>query len=237
MTTERYSYGINFFTDTQLKGAIVELMSAARKARERQNIHKNVIDPFSAIFEASSLGVTMNEWRDLERQRQANKSLTNAVGAFHQHLIGCLPGWESTGRSGGLYDLKSSRPFGPMGKPVIAELKNKFNTMNKSGKSAQYEEFEHILRMPEYKGNFTCYLIEVIQKNRTNDQPWVIPNHGYREDIRLVCAADVYADATGQDDAFEKLFKAIKAVLEDEYGFSDGVESETALDLFELAFN
>ncbi|MDR3070742.1 MAG: Eco47II family restriction endonuclease, partial [Propionibacteriaceae bacterium] len=130
MSHPSYSYGIDFFSDDVLEGAVSRLLARVDAARQNHDIHKNVIDPFAALFEATHMRISIEDWFPVEIQRQINKSLTNAVGDFHQELIGKLPGWNSTGKSGGVVDLEHFGPFGANGKPAMAEVKNKFNTMS-----------------------------------------------------------------------------------------------------------
>jgi len=54
---------------------------------------KNVIDPFAAIFEMSGFELNYKAWYKNEISRQAQKSLQNHVGNFHQNILGHCSGW------------------------------------------------------------------------------------------------------------------------------------------------
>ena len=44
------------------------------------DIHKNVIDPFSSLFEAAVNSYTYDSWINAEVMRQKQKTLTNKIG-------------------------------------------------------------------------------------------------------------------------------------------------------------
>ena len=79
-------------------------------------LYSNVIDPFSALFDAMRHNMTLDEWLVQEKARQIQKTLENAVGYFHQKVLGSMAGWENAGL-GGSYDVKNSD------KKIIAEIK------------------------------------------------------------------------------------------------------------------
>ncbi|MBT1017919.1 Eco47II family restriction endonuclease [Canibacter sp. lx-72] len=147
----------------------------------------------------------------METSRQFKKTLSNAIGAFHQNLLGALPGWTSTGRSGGVIDIVHKEEFGVTGRSAIGEVKNKFNTLNASGKQTLYDNFQDALKW-NYKG-YNCYLVEVIQKTPKPQHPWKVANRGEREDIRLISASEVYKISTGDDQAFSKFFTVVNKLL------------------------
>jgi hypothetical protein len=60
--------------------------------RSIESSGRNVIDPFAAMFAMAAFNLTPTEWEQNERYRQAEKSLTNALGDFHQKLLGSING-------------------------------------------------------------------------------------------------------------------------------------------------
>lgn len=233
---DTYSYGIDFFSDETLERAISSLLDRVRIARENVNPYKNTIDPFAGVFEAASLEISMEEWFPTEITRQINKSLTNAVGDFHQELMGHLPGWKSTGKAGGNVDLEHPGAFGVDGKPAFAEVKNKYNTMNSKTQEAVYDNFQNILGWPQYR-DYNCYLIQVIQKRPSGDVTWWPAKRAERQDIRRIGAQEVYEIATGNPNALSDLFKATVALLEHQYGLDSAPTQRTFLqDLYRRAF-
>ncbi|RRD61185.1 Eco47II family restriction endonuclease [Leucobacter sp. OH1287] len=227
---------LDIFGGDVLEQAVDKVMDALKKAESRNNPHKNIIDPFNAVFEAASLDTSLEDWLPLEVRRQTNKTLSNAVGAFHQELLGRLPGWQSTGAAGGRFDLIHPEPFGKTGKPAFAEVKNKFNTMNSSSRENLFQTFIDAQKFKEYKGA-TFYLIEVIQKVIEDDVPWKVSNRAKEENIRVISARKVYELSTGDPDAFEKTYKAINRILSIKYGLQlPASDDDLSLDLYRRAF-
>lgn len=115
-----YSYEIDFFDDDTLETEIDKLLLRAQKPVD---LHKNVVDPFAILFQAAVSGSRIANWQGIETARQNNKSLSNALGDFHQAMLGHLPGWESTGTNGGLFDLEHPGAFGSRETPSLGGSK------------------------------------------------------------------------------------------------------------------
>ncbi|MDY5129816.1 Eco47II family restriction endonuclease [Actinotignum urinale] len=229
-------YGVDFFPEGVLQKEIDKVIDRVHRAKETKNIHKNVLDPFATVFEAALTRLSVEQWLEQEVIRQTNKALSNAIGDFHQAMIGFLPGWQSLGGSGKRFDVVHEGSFGVTQQPVIADVKNKFNTLNASGKEKLYQEFMEAKRLPEYK-KYTCYLVEVIQKHPTGDREWAPSDFGTRPDIRIIGARELYERSTGDKDAFTKFFNAIVHYLHDTYGQQgSALTSPLITELFTRAF-
>lgn len=163
-------------------------------------LHSNVVDPFSALFDAMRQDITLEDWLNQERSRQVQKSLQNAVGDFHQNILGSIPGWENPGRGGG-YDLINRE------RKILAEVKNKFNTMNSSSAESTYMKLARYVD-GDYKG-YTGYVVFILPKNTGDyDKTWS-PNQTtmpLRDDIRKADGESFYRLVTGYDDALEDLY-------------------------------
>jgi hypothetical protein len=216
MTIRANGYGLAFLTDQDLYTETRDLLGRIEKAVKETKIDKNSLDPFAALFESTVVAdFNLQEWLAAEKTRQIGKSMANAIGDFHQALIGHLPGWSSTGTVGGRVDLLHPSPFGIRGTGVIAELKNKHNTMNSSSQNALFRTFQEVLGEKSFKGQ-TAYLIEVIPKRPGKaDVPWVISKHPALEEVRKISAREVYEISSGDPEALDKLFAALPMVLED----------------------
>ncbi len=62
-------------------------------------------------------------WYKNETARQAQKTLQNHLGDFHQRILGSVKGWTDM-HTGGVIDLISHDT------KIIAEVKNKYNTVS-----------------------------------------------------------------------------------------------------------
>ena len=84
------NYSLNFIEYDVLKAlcqTVVEKLEISTKEIEK-DLHSNIIDPFSAIFEASFQKIPLSEWIEKEKIRQVQKSFQNEIDTFHQKLLG-----------------------------------------------------------------------------------------------------------------------------------------------------
>lgn len=139
----------------------VEHLLHKADAAQKQALEKfgrNVIDPFSALFEISGFDLDHATWRKSETARQAQKTLQNHIGAFHQNLLGYAIGWQDL-KTGGVVDLKSESA------KIIAEVKNKYSTISGGKLSELYYSLEKLVspKASIYKG-YTAYYVTVIPR-------------------------------------------------------------------------
>jgi len=180
-----------------------------------KNFHKNVIDPFAMLFEAGSFNLDKQHWIINEKARQAQKTLSNEVGLFHQKIIGSLTGW---------HDLEQSEVVDVLNteKRIIAEIKNKYNTIKASDQIRLYKTFKNLvlLKGGKYRG-YTSYYVEIIPKKPERYNVIFAPSDnttGSRapehELIRRIDGASFYALATGQADALTQLYDALPQAID-----------------------
>lgn len=187
-------------------GKVLESVAKAYAASD-EKIGSNVIDPFSALFDSMSQGITLEEWYKQEKVRQVQKTLMNAIGDFHQNVLGSVSGWHNPGRGGG-YDIISED------NRVLAEIKNKFNTMNSSASETTYKKLVRYIE-GEFKG-YTGYVVFIVPKDPGDyNLPWS-PSHTampLREDIRKIDGESFYGMVTKNDNALEELFLTLPACI------------------------
>jgi len=119
--------------------------------KPEKSFDKNVIDPFSMLFESASFGLNMQEWMTHEKARQAQKTLSNGIGVFHQKILGSIKGWTDLGTKE-IVDIINHE------KRIIAEIKNKHNTIKASDKIGLYDTFENLVLVKTGKyHNYTAY--------------------------------------------------------------------------------
>lgn len=184
------------------------------KAKSENDIHSNVIDPFSAVFDSVLQNLTITDWLTQENHRQIQKTLQNKIGTFHQEVIGKTAGGESL-QTGKIVDVKFS------GKKIIAEIKNKFNTTKGNHKKEIYDDFAAILAMPEYE-DYTGYYVEIIPKRPVRyNKPFTPPDNVTNKQrpenqrIRVIDGYSFYDLVTGIAGSLEMLYQAIPYVVGD----------------------
>ncbi|MDD4190987.1 MAG: Eco47II family restriction endonuclease [Mangrovibacterium sp.] len=116
---------LKWISDSDLKNEVKQLLSIAKGAKgvAVKDFGKNVIDPFAALFEMSGFEIEYDPWIKSENTRQAQKSLQNHIGDFHQNILGYSKGWTNM-KVGNVIGLVSEE------NKTIAEVKNKYNTIS-----------------------------------------------------------------------------------------------------------
>jgi len=230
---------LKFISDKNLCSAVSNVIKIIETAEHDAQIklHKNVIDPFSALFHRITHSISYKEWIEQEKARQIQKTMQNAIGVFHQEILGSSYGWKDLGTGGGL-DVENSKM------KIIAEVKNKFNTTKGNHKIEIYDAIKVKLKMPKYS-DFTGYLVEVIpQGKKKYDKPFTPPDNKTkrrrptRNKIRVIDGVSFYAMATGRKNALQELFEVLPHVIIDKHKYKlSKEEAKEYFKLFEMAFS
>lgn len=122
--------------------------------------------------------------------------MSGALGTFHQSILGSVCGWEN---HDALYDLKSPE------RRVVAEVKNKWNTMNASNRRQVESDLAAAVRC--LRGNWEAYLVLVIPR-KPERYMINISNHVIETD-----GASFYHLVTGFPNAIHDLFDELSLKL------------------------
>lgn len=182
------------------------------EANADTKLYSNVIDPFSAVIDALRKEMPLTEWLEMEKTRQIQKTMQNAVGELHQSILGKVKGWEDMG-TGSVFDLRSRQ------KKIIAEIKNKHNTTKGNHKVRIYDDLSEQLQKKEYSG-YTAYYVEVIPRNGARyDKPFTPSDNQTRsrrpenEKIRVVDGYTFYEKVTSRKNALKEMYEELPAVV------------------------
>lgn len=191
-------------------GKVLNSVLVASEGSEKK-LYKNVIDPFSAVFDSLRQNIQLSEWLDQEKARQTQKTLQNAVGEFHQNILGSVEGWENL-KSGNVVDLVNNK------KKIIAEVKNKYNTTKGNHKPAIYDDLNELINN-KYIG-YTGYYVEIIPKTKMPYNKVFEPSDNktnlrrtQNEKIRIIDGRSFYDLVTGGANSLEKLYSIIPIVI------------------------
>jgi len=221
---------LEFIDDEILIEAVNKVFTKSKAAKDKideESFHKNVIDPFSAAFDMAVNEIDIFEWEEKERIRQAQKTMQNAIGDFHQELVGAIEGWTDLGK-GGLIDVVNED------QKIIAEVKNKFSTVSGGKLIDHYKEFSELIhkKKNEYFG-YTAYFVTLLPKNSNPLNEPFTPSDKTTdgsapldERIRIIDGKSFYEMITGRPDAFLELLEAIPAVISQK--LSNSVQFEVA---------
>jgi len=230
---------LKYISDENLINAVDKVIKVIEKAENEADVklYKNVVDPFSALFHGITHKISYKEWIKQEKARQIQKTMQNAIGDFHQNILGSVKGWENLGSSGGL-DVKSRK------QKIIAEIKNKYNTTKGNHRTELYDAIKVMLRKEEYKG-FVGYYVEIIPKNKsiydisfTPSDNKIKKQRPKNKRIRVIDGVSFYAKATGRKLALQELFEVLPIVISNNYKYKfNKKESKQYFDLFTRAFS
>ena len=132
----------------------------------------------------------------MQQAESAIRGMSGALGEFHQSILGSVGGWEN---HDALYDLKSQD------RRIVAEVKNKWNTMNASNRRQVETDLEASVR--SLRGDWTAYLVLVIpSKPQRYEKP-------IGEKVIETDGASFYHLATGYPNAIHNLFDELSEKL------------------------
>lgn len=151
--------------------------------------------------------INENDYIKAEINRQVDKTISNAIGDFHQKLLGCIEGMNDLGVGNGC-DLVNDE------QTIFAELKNKHNTMNSSSSEATIQKLIHFA---DEHPDANCYLIQIIAKKSINELWRGTFNNKYYEHprVRKISGDKFYELVTGIPDAFHKLCTVLPQATKD----------------------
>ena len=207
---------LTWISDNDLILSVSQLLTATQtaKAAAFSKLNTNIMDPFSAIFQMSGFAMNFNDWIKSEEARQSQKTMQNHVGTFHQNILGSCNGWVNL-NTGNNVDLVN------VAQNIIAEVKNKHNTISGGDLSGLYYRLEKLV-MPNasaYKG-YTSYHVAIIPKKPT---PYNIPftpsdraistKCSSNNLIRMIDGASFYSMVTGSVTALKDLFDVLPTVI------------------------
>lgn len=237
---------LNYLSDEDLYKCVDALLTKACIAQQgaEKKFNKNVIDPFSPLFEMAGFDVSHKEWRKSELTRQSQKSVNSSIGLFHQGILGAISGWEDLG-TGAQVDLVC------VDRLIIAEVKNKYNTVKGSDLKGIYYELDDLVsrKVSAYKG-FTAYYVTIIPNRPVRFNTPFTPSDKEKgkpcpenDQIRKIDGASFYELVTGEDNALRTLYGILPEVIEERVQHLDlsfstfsGKEKEQLAEYFKLAY-
>ena len=207
---------LKFIDDKVYEKIVRDILDIGLKSRQKaeKNFHSNVIDPFGMMIEMVCFGLETDAWIHAEEMRQAQKTISNSYGIFHQKMLGSVAGWQDLG-TGQIFDLLSKK------QRVIAEIKNKFNTVKGSDRVGVFESLKSQV-MPknaQYRG-YTAYFVQIIPKKAKRYNIAFTPSDNKIGEksaennlIREIDGASFYSLVTGDPNALEKVFNTLPRVI------------------------
>ncbi len=183
-----------------IRGTLQRAQEANSQAQAR--MRKNVIDPFSSLVIATTTDI--NTKADLVAVQQGNSvssGIASAIGAFHQQIPGSIKGFKNHNAG---YDLECP------GRNILAEVKNKHNTMNASNHQKVVADLDTAVR--QKAGNRVGYLVIIIPAKPERYKTKLTKREVYETD-----GASFYELATGSSSALHDLYDAFEDITTNHY--------------------
>lgn len=191
---------LGWIDDGLLEHIVLAMLHRADEANAKSasNIKKNVIDPFASLVLAAATNISdAQSIRDNQKISSASSGVSSAVGNFHQAILGKINGFVNHDSG---YDLESPA------KQILAEVKNKHNTMNASNREKVISDLDTAAR--QKSGNWTAYLVIVVPRKPIRYITKVTSREVYEID-----GASFYALATGSETALHDLYYAVRDIV------------------------
>jgi len=200
---------VNFVSDDHLLHCVGNLHKSYLRAKNqitKKKIYANKVDTIKLTFDALFNNIEEESLIQNEILRQVDKSINNAIGTFHEQVLGGVKGYQIGSHSG--YDIKAND------NTLYADIKNKHNTMNSSSAESL---FQKLARYADDNKKAKCYWVQILAKSSFNT-PWagIINKKEYSHSRVFKISGDLfYSLITGQDDALFQLYKALPVAIKD----------------------
>ena len=182
-----HSYGLDWIDEDALY-EITEHAFANVIEKARAGEMQAPPDPFATLAQAILYDQSIESMRAFELLRGINKSISNAVGNWHQAVLGLAEGWDNLGTAGGVVDLfvtsKDSK------RAMAVEVKNRYNTIKASDEKKVWDTLDMLAR----SNGTTSYIIQIVPKTPERyDRPWRVSGRDERSNVRCCDGATGYA--------------------------------------------
>jgi len=202
---------VDFITDEYLLTCIANLHKSYTEAKNdisKKKFYSNKIDTIKLTFDTKFNDLDEQSLIEAEILRQIDKSINNAIGTFHEEVLGGIKGFEKGNLDG--YDIKAKN------NTLFADIKNKHNTMNSSGAESL---FQKLSRYADKYPKANCYWVQILATSSFNEKWETTFEKGsriYKHDRVFKISGDqFYKLLSKQDDAFFQLYKSLPAAISD----------------------
>lgn len=202
---------VNFVSDEHLIKCVETLYQAYERAKSKitkKKFYKNKIDTIKLTFDSKFNELSEEELIKAEISRQIDKSVNNAIGSFHEQILGGIEGYEIGNLSG--FDIKAQD------NSLFADIKNKHNTMNSSSSESLFQKLSRYA--DDYRlENAKCYWVQILATKSFNEKWFSVINGKEYSHSRVykISGDQFYFLLTGNKDAFLQLYKALPIAIED----------------------
>jgi len=194
----------------------------------------DVYDPTLLVTYSSLTNTPVENTVKQLQQTSSIKTMQNAIGAFHQRVLGSVKGWTDSGPQGGGFDIMSEGKVPAAGnRKVLMEVKMRWNTIKASDEHYTHQRLAEAVKHFGGHGEAVAYLAQIIPaKNRAYNEPWVVTGRTALEHVRAADGKTTYHLVTGFPTALEDPLKVLPQAFNHVLGkqnlphldFSDSVD-------------
>ncbi len=133
---------------------------------------------------------------------------------MHQGILGLAPHWTTLGTAGGVLDIKTVDGYvhPVIGKPVVAEVKNRFNTIKASDEKDVWDKIDAAARLTNSQG----YLFQIVPADTHRyDEKWEPSGRKAKNTVRRCDGATAYEIVFEYKNALHELYEALPAIFAD----------------------
>ncbi len=200
---------VDFISDEHLLQCIENLYASYRKSKEKiskKKFYNNKIDTIKLTFDTKFNKINEESIIETEILRQIDKSINNAIGTFHEQVLGGIEGYKLGNLNG--FDIKAKDDT------LFADIKNKHNTMNSSSAEAL---FQKLARYADDYKQAKCYWVQILAKFSFNEH-WTGDINGKEYShsrVFKISGDQFYALLSGNKNAFYDLYSALPTAIDD----------------------
>jgi len=221
---------VGFVSDSHFLKCIAHVCTAYKETKTELTVNDlrgNGLDPFKTVFDIANRKLDFDKWMAVEAVRQADKTLNNRIGEFHQMLLGGVRGWVDLGiGDDSKLDLMKSD------KSAFMELKNKYNTVNADSADKVRDKLEAAITTYPKATAYWAYIIS--KKNDSGEKVWKKKGRRTDERIKAIWGAKVYELITGDANALRNTWKALPVAIADYFKGKAGISEPDMKKLVEL---
>lgn len=220
MNSKTHQYGLDWIDQDKLYEVTKHVFRNAIKKAQSASLEAPP-DPFTIVTQAVLFEQSADSMMAFEKLRGVNKTISNAVGNWHQAVLGLADGWENLGSTGGGVDLKVIKDDSTH--PISVEVKNRYNTIKSSDEKDMWDKLDLLAKANES----VSYLIQIVPKTPERyDRPWNVSGRNPNDRVRCCDGATAYTWAFGKENALEELYRAFPAIFSEiiDVNFPDAQE-------------
>ncbi|MCK5741517.1 MAG: Eco47II family restriction endonuclease [Chlorobi bacterium] len=200
---------LSYISNRHLTKCISNLHNSYLEAQskiDKSRFYRNKIDTFKLLFDSNFAQIDEKMLIKAEISRQIDKSVNNAIGYFHEEILGGINGYQQYHLSG--YDIKADD------NSLFADIKNKHNTMNSSSSESLFWKLKNIAeKHPKAK----CYWVQILAKNSFCEK-WEATINGKKYShnrVFKISGDKFYSLLSGKSDALFQLYQALPKAISD----------------------